>query len=344
MNSVFIFQDKVDFVVWRTKGGRHIPLFGKGESRWTPGQTKKWKKDAPTRKKAGIKKRKATIEKKKIKDIKSKELKTEREKFKKTEDEYFEIANEHGSRSILARKAKDKRLIASKRLNKMEKEMGESLTERKPVPKVKAKVKPKKELVGKSKLTPLPSEGTISSTPQKERLSSFKHEDSGLEILVPAGKNSRKDAEFVSAAMDKLPHGKDGKILLHESLKGHKIAFVTEAIPSGHRNASSGFAIGHYHKGRKEIIATKKGIGTRQSAQERERSILHEFGHAYVDRGKTGKFRTAHHTDKQFVSGYAKSGGWEEDYCESFSFWRQGKGVLLSSGKRSELEQIFGKM
>lgn len=35
MNNITIFQDKVNFIIWRTKGSKYIPIFGKGEARWT---------------------------------------------------------------------------------------------------------------------------------------------------------------------------------------------------------------------------------------------------------------------------------------------------------------------
>lgn len=60
-NKVIFSGDKSSFVIWRTKAGRPIPIFGRGEKGWTSTQTKEWKKDASKRKKAGIEKRKATI-------------------------------------------------------------------------------------------------------------------------------------------------------------------------------------------------------------------------------------------------------------------------------------------
>lgn len=53
MNNIIIFQDKVNFVVWKTKGGEHIPIFGKGEKPWASSQTAKWKKEAKKRKEKG---------------------------------------------------------------------------------------------------------------------------------------------------------------------------------------------------------------------------------------------------------------------------------------------------
>lgn len=38
MNDIIVFQDKVNFVVWRTKGSHVIPIFGKGERGWNIGE------------------------------------------------------------------------------------------------------------------------------------------------------------------------------------------------------------------------------------------------------------------------------------------------------------------
>lgn len=56
-NKVIFSGDKTYFVVWRTKGGRPIPIFGRGEKHWSRSQVEEWKKDASKRKE--ISKRKA---------------------------------------------------------------------------------------------------------------------------------------------------------------------------------------------------------------------------------------------------------------------------------------------
>lgn len=44
MGKIIILQDKDIFMVWRTKVGRPIPIFGKGESHFSPAQIKDFKK------------------------------------------------------------------------------------------------------------------------------------------------------------------------------------------------------------------------------------------------------------------------------------------------------------
>lgn len=38
-DKIISFSGKSSFVVWRQKGGRPIPIFGRGEKHWTRGQT-----------------------------------------------------------------------------------------------------------------------------------------------------------------------------------------------------------------------------------------------------------------------------------------------------------------